>query len=108
MHLAEDPLLYMGYALSAVGAAGILLFVAGFSGTIKHLFTYSEGADHVEHARTRTLWGLYLCMVSFGVWQCLRVFVGQAPVSTLLLAVILFSPVWAPWLKGLLFKSDSH
>lgn len=110
LQLVQNPLLYIGYFLSAVGAAGALLFFAGFFGGIKHIFTYDESADHMDHARTRSLWGLYLCMVTLGIWQCIRVLLGEVPASsTLLLVVILFSPAWAPWLKGLSTgKSSGH
>jgi len=58
----------------------------------------------MEHVRTRSLWGLYLCMAALGIWECIRIILGEAPVSpTLVLAVILLSPVWVSWLKGLLF-----
>ncbi len=109
LQLTQDPLLYVGYALSVLGAVGALFFVAGFSGGIKHLFTYSESADHMEHARTRSLQGLYLCMVAFGIWQGIRVLFGQAPLSTLTLVVILLSPAWIPFLKSLFSgKSSGH
>ena len=104
VNLVQNPVLYIGYFLSAVGAAGFLLFVAGFFGGIKHLFSYSESTDHMEHVRTRSLWGLYLCMLALGLWELIRIILGEAPVSpTLVLAVILLSPVWVSWLKGLLF-----
>ena len=110
LHLTQNPLLYLGYLLSAVGALGILLFFAGFSGGIKHLFTYSESTDHMEHARTHSLWGLYLCMVALGIWECVRVIIGEAPASsTLVLAAILLSPIWIPALKHFLSgKSNGH
>ncbi len=102
--LVQNPVLYIGYFLSAVAAIGFLLFAGGFFGGIKHLFSYSENADHMEHARTRSLWGIYLCMAALGIWECIRVVLGEAPVSsTLILAAILLSPAWIPWLKGLLF-----
>ena len=104
VNLVQNPVLYIGYFLSAVGVAGFLLFVAGFFGGIKHLFSYSESTDHMEHVRTRSLWGLYLCMLALGLWELIRIILGEAPVSpTLVLAVILLSPVWVSWLKGLLF-----
>ena len=103
--LVQNPVLYVGYFLSAVGAVGVLLFFSGFFGGIKHLFSYSESADHVEHARTRALWGLYLCMAALGTWELIRVVLGEAPVSsTLILAAILPSPVWITWLKDLFDK----
>ena len=110
VNLVQNPVLYIGYFLSAVGAAGFLLFVAGFFGGIGHLFSYDKDADHMEHVRTRSLWGLYLCMLALGLWELIRIILGEAPVSpTLVLAVILLSPVWVSWLKGLIFgKPNGH
>ena len=104
VNLVQNPVLYIGYFLSAVGGAGVLLFFGGFFGGIGHLFSYSEDADHMEHARTRVLWGLYLCMAALGLWELVRVVLGEVSASsTLVLVVILLSPAWIPWLKGLLF-----
>ena len=104
VNLVQNPVLYIGYFLSAVGAAGFLVFAAGFFGGIGHLFSYDKDADHMEHARTRSLWGLYLCMAALGVWEFIRVILGEAPASsTLVLVVILLSTVWIPLVKKLLF-----
>ena len=102
--IVQNPVLYVGYFLSAVGAVGVLLFFVGFFGGIGHLFSYSEDANHMEHARTRSLWGLYLCMAALGVWEFIRVILGEVPASsTLILVVILLSPAWIPLIKKLLF-----
>ena len=107
--LVQNPLLYIGYFLSAVGALGVLLFFGGFFGGVKHLFNYSESATHMEHARTRSLWGLYLCMATLGVWEFIRMLLGEVPAgSTLILIIILLSPAWAPWLKGLFTGTSGH
>ncbi len=109
LQLVQHPVISAGYVLSIVGAAGALLFFAGFFGSIKHLFTYSESADHMDHARTRALWGLYLSMAALGIWELIRMLMGEVdPSSTLILAVILLSPIWIPLLKGLFTKSDGH
>lgn len=109
LHIVSDPVLYIGYLLAAAGAAGVLLFFAGFFGSIKHLFTYSESASHMDHARTRALFGLYLAMVSLGVWESIRLVLGQVPGSTIILILILLSPAWIPWLKALITgKSGGH
>ena len=105
VNLVQNPVLFIGYFLSAIGAAGFLIFTAGFFGGIGHIFSYSEDADHMEHARTRSLWGIYLCMAALGIWELILMFLGEAPVSsTLVLAIVLFSPAWIPWIKGLLFN----
>ncbi len=102
--LVQNPILYIGYFLSAVGAVGALLFLAGFFGGVGHLFSYDNDADHMEHARTRSIWGIYLCMAALGAWECIRLVLGKADAtSTLVLVAVLFSPIWIPWLKGLLF-----
>ena len=107
--LVQNPVLYIGYFLSAVGAVGALLFFAGFFGGIGHLFSYSEDADHMEHARTRAIWGIYLCMLALGLWECIRIVLGEVPVSsTLILVAILLSPVWIPFLKGLLLGKPTN
>lgn len=109
LQLASDPLTYVGYIFALFGAVGVLIFCAGFFGSVKHLFTYSEGTDHMEHARTRALWGLYLCMVTLGFWELIRLVFGQVPLSSLVLIIILLSPAWIPWLKGLITgKSGGH
>ncbi len=106
VNLVQNPVLYIGYFLSAVGAIGALLFFGGFFGGIGHLFSYSESADHMEHARTRAIWGIYLCMFALGIWECIRIVLGEVPVSsTLILMAILLCPVWIPWIKSLLFTS---
>lgn len=106
LQLTTNPALYIGYALATVGAVGILIFCAGFFGALSHLFTYSESADHMEHARTRGLWGLYLSMVALGLWQIVRLILGEADSSSLILIAILLSPMWIPWIKGLLTGSS--
>jgi hypothetical protein len=109
LHIVQNPVLYIGYLFAALGAVGVLLFFSGFFGGIKHLFTYSESADHMEHARTRAMWGLYICMVALGLWETLRLILGEVPASTWILIVILLSPLWAPYLKSLLTgKSGGH
>lgn len=102
LHIVQNPMLYVGYLFAAAGAAGILLFFAGFFGGVGHLFSYSESAPHMEHARTRALWGLYLCMVTFGLWELIRLLLGQAPGSSIILILIMLSPAWIPWLKAVI------
>lgn len=106
----QDPVPYIGYALSIIGAYGALSFIGGLLGSIKHLITYSESTDHVEHSRTNSLWGLYLCMFAFGVWEIIRIFQGElALTSGMILVALLLSPAWVPWLKALATgKSGGH
>lgn len=110
LNVLQDPFPYIGYALSILGAYGALTFLGGLFTSIKHLITYSESSDHVEHSRTNSLWGLYLCMFAFGVWEFFRILQGElAPTSGFILVAILLSPAWVPWLKALATgKSGGH
>lgn len=99
LHMAQHPMLYIGYLFAFSGGAGVLLFFAGIFGGISHLFTYNHSAPHMEHARTRSLWGLYLCMVTLGFWELLRVITGEAPGHSLILILILIAPLWIPALR---------
>ena len=97
----SDPLYYVGAALSLFAAAGIILFLRGFGSGIGHIFHMRGHEEHLHHARVRIVWGVYLCMVVFGIWELLRLVLGEAPTSTWVLILILLSPAWIPWLKGL-------
>lgn len=109
LYIVSNPVVSLGYALSLMGGMGVLIFCAGFFGSIKHLFTYSESASHMEHARTRSLWGLYIAMVALGLWESVRLLIGEVPGSTIILIIILLSPAWAPALKALVTgKSGGH
>ncbi|MSR70649.1 hypothetical protein EXS62_01255 [Candidatus Kaiserbacteria bacterium] len=101
IELTTNPLRYIEYFLATLGAVGALLFLAGIGGGLPHLFTYSHGADHMSHARTRAIWGIYLCMVTLGLWEVIRVIIGAAPASYLILSLVLFTPAWIPWLYKL-------
>lgn len=96
--LVSDPLYYIGMVLAAAGAGAFLLFMRGFASGVGNLFHMHGHEGHLEHARVRIVWGLYLCMLLLGVWQILRVIAGTAPLSQLWLALILLSPAWIPWL----------
>lgn len=102
LSVVQNPIPSIGYVLSIIGAYGALMFLGGLLGSIKHLVTYSESTDHVEHGRTNSLWGVYICMVTFAVWQCVRVVAGEVAFSSVaILIVLLLSPAWVPWLKAL-------
>lgn len=103
--LVSNPLYYAGAALALCAAAGVLLFMWGFGSGVGNLFHMHGNDDHLLHARVRVVQGLYICMAVLGIWELIRVLLGEAPVgSTLILAAILLSPVWLPWLKGLFNK----
>jgi len=110
VNLVQNPVLYIGYFLSAVGAVGALLFFGGFFGGIGHLFSYDNDADHMDHARTRAVWGIYICMLTIGFWEFVRVIIGSAPPSYLWWALFFLTPLWIPWLYKLAFgkKPNGH
>jgi hypothetical protein len=98
--LYTDPLRYIEYLFAFFGAMGMVLFFAGFGSGARHLFTFGESADHMHHVRARIIWGILLCMVTLGLWEILRVILGLAPLSYLILSLLLLTPLWIPWLRG--------
>lgn len=94
-----DPMRYIGAFCALMGALGLLYFIAGFALGVVHLITYSQSAHHMAHAYERIVWGVLWCMVWLGMWEALRVVAGQAPPSYLIVAFILLSPLWVPWLR---------
>ncbi len=99
--LVTDPLRYIAYIFALFGAIGTLLFMAGFGGGIKFIFTYAEDAHHMAHARARIVWGVLICMVTLGLWEIVRVVIGQAPLGYLWLSLFLLTPLWIPALMKL-------
>jgi hypothetical protein len=106
--LLADPMRYVAYIFAFFGGLGVVLFIMGFSGAIPHVFTYAESAHHMEHARSRAIWGLLIAMVTMGLWEIVRIVSGQAPISYLWLSLILLTPLWFPWVKGLIKKGGGH
>lgn len=102
MGVHENPLRYIEYLFAFFGAMGILMFLAGWGSGMPHFFTMSESDSHMEHTRTRATWGLLICMVVLGLWEIVRVIVGEAPLSYLILSLLLLTPLWVPWVKGFL------
>lgn len=107
--IISNPVTALGYVLALVGGLGVLISIGGIMTSLKHQLTYSVSAHHLEHSRTRSLWGLYLAMVCLGIWETVRLLLGETPGSTVILILILLSPAWIPWLKALLTgKSGGH
>ncbi len=104
----NDPLHYIEYLFAFFGAVGAIIFLAGWGSGMPHLFTFSESDSHMEHSRARATWGVLICMSVLGFWEIVRVIIGQAPVSYLVLSLFLLTPVWIPWVKGLLGGSSAH
>jgi hypothetical protein len=100
--LYQDPLRYVEYIFAFLGSLGLLLFIAGFGSGFRHVFTYGEDDHHMAHARGRAMWGVLVCMVVLGLWEIVRVILGQVPLTYLWLSLILLTPLWIPWIKGLL------
>lgn len=102
-----DPMYYEGIIFALWGAWGFAVFIGGFAGGVRHLFTYSESDSHMAHAREQVVWGLLLAMTAFGGWELVRVIVGLAPLSYLWLVAVMLTPLWIPWLRGL-FGGKGH
>ena len=93
-----DPMYYIGIIFALWGAWGFALFMAGFGGGVRHLFTYSESESHMAHARERIVWGLLLSMTAFGGWEIVRVIAGEVPWTYLWISFVMLVPLWLPWL----------
>ncbi len=106
--LVHDPLRYIEYIFALCGALGAVLFIAGFASGARHIFTYGESWDHMQHVRMRIVWGVLVCMVTLGLWEIVRVIIGQAPLSYLILSFVLLTPLWIPWLKKLTSSGGGH
>lgn len=93
-----NPLLYIGGLMSLCAAVAFIIFLAGFAGGLPHLFTNSESDEHMEHSRTRTMWGLGWLILIFGVWEIIRFLWGLAPRSHALFGLFLiFVLYFVPW-----------
>lgn len=106
--LVSDPLRYIEYIFAFFGAMGGVLFIAGMGSGARHMFTYGEDADHMHHVRARATWGIVLCMVTLGLWEIVRVVIGEAPISYLILSLFLLTPLWIPWLRRLAKGGGGH
>jgi hypothetical protein len=96
-----DPVYYIGAIFALFGAWGLILILMGIGSGMQHIFTYNESESHMAHVRTRALWGVLMLMATWGFWELFRVIIGQAPVTYLWAVLILLTPLWIPWLKGL-------
>lgn len=100
--LLSNPLYYIGAALALAAAVGMLLFFWGLASGIGNLFHMHGHDEHLHHARIRIVQGLYLSMVVLGIWQLIRIAIGEAPPSAIILVLVLLTPVWIPWLTKLM------
>lgn len=106
-YIISNPVASLGYVLAFIGGLGVLFCVSGIFTSLRFQLTYSVSAHHLEHARTRSLWGLYLAMVSLGIWETVRLLLGEVPGSTIILILILLAPAWIPALKALFTGKSS-
>lgn len=71
-NLGTDPLLYIGIALSGFAVLGFLTFLRGFIAGVGHIVGNSAHDEHQAHARARTIWGAYMLVVAFLLWETAR------------------------------------
>ena len=106
----DHPMLFFGAFFSFFAAIAFVTFLAGFLGGERQLVTMSENEVHMQHARTRMVWGVGWLALLFGFWELLQVIVGNAPRSRLWLDVVVFAFVFYPDIAkivGGLFSSKS-
>ena|ERR1700722_16803121 len=67
-----DPLYYIGYLFAFGGTVGFLLFLRGFFTGISHVIKQDGHAEHMDHYRTRAVWGVLIMAYFLGLWEILR------------------------------------
>ncbi len=100
--VAANPWYYLGVCFAILGGFAFLIFLRGFISGVGNLFHMHGHDEHLQHARVRVVWGLYLMMATLGLWELIRIIAGQAPGSTIVLVIILLLPAWWPALTKFL------
>ena len=67
-----NPLYYIGALFSVLAALAFLVFLRGFLGGIVKAFTMNASDSHMEHARTYSVWGVFLLALLFVLWEIIR------------------------------------
>lgn len=70
----SDPLLHIGYFFSFVSAFAMLIFLRGFLSGVSYVFTMNWHDEHMEHYRTRAIWGVMSLIFIFILWEIVRAF----------------------------------
>lgn len=68
----SDPIFYLGALLAGTAAFGFVVLLSGFFPGIVPALKESGNIEHLKHQRTRAVWGLYLMIAAFIIWQLVR------------------------------------
>ena len=71
-HPYGDIVVFFSFA----GTMAFLLFLRGFLAGFSQLLTINMHAQHLEHARTRAVWGVLLLIFLFVLWEAVRYVAG--------------------------------
>src|SRR3989344_5184241 len=92
-NILYNPLPALGAALSIVAVFAFLVLLRGFLSGAMYLVTLNGNDDFLRPARIRVLWGFFLLVGIFSLWQIIRwvgaVITGGPWPDGLLLAIIL-------------------
>ncbi len=66
------PFHYIEMVFAFLATLSFLVFFRGFLGSIGNLFKMNAHEGHLEHAQVRTIWGVYLLIFLFFVWEMTR------------------------------------
>ena len=58
--------------LAFLAALSFLVYFRGFLGSVGNIFRMNAHEEHLEHAQAREIWGVYLLIFIFIVWEILR------------------------------------
>lgn len=58
--------------LTLLAALAIVTFLRGFLTGLQQLILINLDAEHLEHARTRAMWGMMQLWAFFGIWEAIR------------------------------------
>lgn len=72
----SDPMFYIGAIFAGFAVLAFLTFLRGFLTGAPELFTNNSNYEHLRIAYTRVLWGTFLLVIIFAVWEVLRLIVG--------------------------------
>ncbi len=67
-----DPMYYIGAVFVAAAVFAFLIFFRGFLPGVTQLVTFSGNDEHLRLAYTRVIWGTYLLVIIFCIWEVVR------------------------------------
>lgn len=74
--LFANPMLFLGYLFAFVAAIGFLIFLRGFLSGLPKVFTIDYHEEHQAHHRVRIMWGFFILLYLFIIWELLRWILG--------------------------------